>query len=410
MLIVHLTASTFYGGPERQMLGLACALPPDYQSVFISFSEKGKCRPFLDEARRQGFEAFALTRDTPRLIAAIRELEACLRQLGPTILFSHTYKPNILGRIAARRVGIPAVAVSRGWTAESRRVRIYEALDRWNLKRLDHVVCVSHSQAAKVWQAGVAEGKLTVIHNAVEPARFADLDPAARRELESFFPEPRQYIVGAAGRLSPEKGFGTLVDAARDVARSNPSVGFVLFGDGALRDSLRSQIEAAGLGTRFVLPGLRTDIDRFFPHFDLFVVPSYTEGLSNVGLEAAAAGVPILATAVGGNAEIVEEGVNGHLVPAGRPTLLAERILGMVNSTGNLRLMGDLGRERITSGFTFATASAAYQKLICSICGICKPSLRNGTNGTHPAAGQEPRNMETRHHFAHTRQNRLGSS
>src|SRR5437899_1808538 len=143
MILVHLTASTFFGGPERQMLGLAKHLPVECRSVFLSFSEGGRCAEFLTEVRRQHFEGEALIYDTPHLRKAVRELTSRLREIRADALCCHGYKANVLGRIAARRAGIPVIAVSRGWTAENWKVSLYELLDRINLRWMDQVVCVS---------------------------------------------------------------------------------------------------------------------------------------------------------------------------------------------------------------------------------------------------------------------------
>src|SRR5262245_20125644 len=141
--VVHLTSSTCHGGPERQMLGLARALPEDHRTAFVLFPEGGRCRAMLDEAARQGFEGVALEHDSPRFKKVGRELTETLCGLGADVVLCHGYKANLLGRTAARRAGIPAVAVSRGWTGESLKVRLYERLDRFCLGWMDRVVCVS---------------------------------------------------------------------------------------------------------------------------------------------------------------------------------------------------------------------------------------------------------------------------
>jgi glycosyltransferase involved in cell wall biosynthesis len=363
MNIVHLTASTFYGGPERQMLGLAAALPAGDRTAFVSFAEGGRCRPFLKRAREQGCEAVALAHDTPHLRAAARELTGLLGRLGADVLCCHGYKANLLGRVAARRRGIPAVAVARGWTGESLRVRLYEALDRLHLRWMDRVVCVSEAQAAKVRRCGVRAGKVEVIHNAIDVERFADPDPLYRTKLERLFRRPRTHLIGAAGRLSPEKGFDVLVAAAERVVRADGSVGFVLFGEGACRPRLVRQVNEAGLGGAFVLSGFRADLDRFLPYLDLFVLPSYTEGLPNVVLEAFAAGVPVVATAVGGTPEVVEDGVGGYLVPPGDPNALAGRILDALASEDRLRDMALHGRQCVLERFAFAAQARRYRRL-----------------------------------------------
>ena len=338
--VVHLTASRFFGGPERQMLEMAKSLPPEFRTTFVSFSENGLCGAFLDNVRDSRFQAVALRHDTPRLPAACRELIRLLPALGTDVLCCHGYKANLLGLLAARPCRIPVVAVSRGWTAECTRVRLYEALDRWVFRWMDKVVCVSEAQAEKVRNAGVPRHKIMVIPNAIRVERFAQPQPEYRERLRSLFHKPPRLIVGAAGRLSPEKGFKVLVEAAAQVVRQRPGVGFVLAGDGPQRTEIQSLIEAKGLGDAFRLTGFRTDLDRMFPHFDLFVLPSFTEGLPNVVLEAFAARVPVVATAVGGTLEAVEDRVNGYLVPPGEPGPLADRIARLSWRPGGPPRMG----------------------------------------------------------------------
>lgn len=363
MNVVHLTSSQFYGGPERQMLGLARALPAEYRTTFVSFSEKGGCQSFLDVVRSHRFPGIALHHDMPHLLATRNELAQLLRQRSADLLVCHGYKANILGRSAARRVGIPVVAVSRGWTGEQWRVRLYDALDRLNLRWMDRVVAVSEAQGQKVLQTGVSPDRLTVIHNAIRMDRFTQIDPLCRQNLQDFFPTPQTHLVGAAGRLSPEKGFDKLIDAATEVCSAKSGIGFVLFGDGPLRQALEDQIARSGLKGQFILAGFRNDLDRIMPGFDLFVLPSYNEGLPNVVLEAFAAKVPVVATAVGGTPEIVEQGTNGFLVAAGNANALAQRIRDVLTSDVRRQEMGQQGHQRVVREFTFEAQSRRYQEL-----------------------------------------------
>src|SRR5260370_24124547 len=149
MRLVHLTASTFFGGPERQMLGLARHLPPECQTHFLSFSEGGRCREFLNHVRWNGFASDELRFDTPKLPAATLELARRLRDLNADLLLCHGYKADLVGRVAARTARAPAVAVCRGWTGEDRKVRAYEALGRLHLRYMDRVGCVSAGVAGK---------------------------------------------------------------------------------------------------------------------------------------------------------------------------------------------------------------------------------------------------------------------
>ena len=363
MRIVHLTASTFYGGPERQMLGLARHLPPHYTSSFLSFREDGRCEEFLRQVRWNGFAGEALAYDTPNLPGAILDLTRRLSNLYADILLCHGYKANVIGRLAARSALIPAVAVSRGWTSENRKVRAYEALDRWHLRFMDQVVCVSRGQARKVRRAGVPPGRVRVIPNAARLAALQANDPEARETLESFFDDGVERIIVGAGRLSPEKGVPVLIDAAKLVLNGSPNTGFIVFGEGAQRPALERMIEAYGLRQRFILPGYRTDLDRLMPSADVFVLPSFTEGLPNVVLEASSAMVPVVATAVGGTPEVVADGQTGFLVPAGDSARMAHCISDLLNDDSLRRRMGQAGREHVREHFTFEAQARGYLKL-----------------------------------------------
>lgn len=351
------------------MLGLARHLPTPYRSAFLSFAEGGACRALLEQARRHGFEAVSLDHNYPHMRRAAREIAGHLRRLKADVLCCSGYKPDIVGWLAARRAGIPVVAVAHGWTAATLKVRLNEALDRLVLRWMDRTVCVSEAQAVKVRRAGVAPERIVVIRNAIDAAVGGEPDPMDAQQLREFFAVPPERIVGAAGRLSPEKGFDQLVEAAAIVGRADPGVGFVLFGDGPLRGALAQQIISRGLQERFILAGFRTDLERFLPHLHLLALPSYTEGLPVILLEALAAGVPVVATSVGGTPEVIEDGVGGYLVPKGNPPALARRILDVLRDETGRRSLARRGRERVGNEFTFEVQSAAYQRLFESLAG-----------------------------------------
>src|SRR5262249_44739731 len=146
------------------------------------------------------------------------------------------------------------------------------------------------------------------------------------------------------------------------VRRAHPDTGFLLFGEGSRRAVLLRQIARLGLTNWFVLDGFRTDFDRILPHLDLLVLPSYTEGLPNVVLEACAAGVPVVATAVGGRREVLGDGI-GMLAPPGNPRALAESLITALDHPQAMKERGEAGRRRVAERFSFATQAACYQEL-----------------------------------------------
>ncbi|MFO0968527.1 MAG: glycosyltransferase [Gemmataceae bacterium] len=376
MRIAHLAASPFFGGPERQMLGLGLALPEEFRSLYLSFAERGLARPFLDELSHHGLETVELKENVPRLAACIAEVAATLRDFRVDILFCHSYKADLIGWRAARRLGIPVVAVSRGWTAASLKVRCYEWLDRACLFAMDGVVCVSEGQAKKVRRLGLPRPRVHVIRNSIDVRRFAKRDPFARAELERLFTAPKRLLIGAAGRFSPEKGFPVLVEAAADVCRRHPDAAFILFGDGPERGRMERRLRERDLNERVLLPGFRADLDRILPAFDVVVLPSFTEGLPNIALEASAAGVPVVATAVGGTPEVVIDGVTGLLAPAGDSAALAAQIIRLLDNEAQRGQMGAAGRAKMAAEFSFESQAAAYVDLTLELAGKSRQRRR----------------------------------
>lgn len=363
MRVLHLMASPFYGGPERQMLGLARHLPNDVRSVYLSFAEHGLAQPFLDEVQRRGYEGALLRHNTPRMVACIREVAGELRRLRADIVCCSGYKPDLIGWCAARLVRIPVMSVSHGWTAATWKVRRYEALDRCVLRWMDAVVCVSKGQAEKVRLAGVPKAKIFVIQNAIGEEAFVEPDAASRAEMTGWFAQPPQWLVGAAGRFSPEKGFAVFIDAAALVAKIRPTAGFVLFGDGPLRADLERRISERGLQGNVVIGGFRKDLQRFLPNLDVGVISSFTEGLPVILLECCAAQVAMVATCVGGVPEVIDGERTGHLVPAGDTKALADRIVALLDHDAQRHAMGRAARDRVRTVFSLAAMGQQYNEL-----------------------------------------------
>ncbi len=367
MKILHLTASPFFGGPERVILDIVRTQAADFgvESLVVSFQENGGCEPFLRELDQAGIPNRVLEHDMPHLYAAYRDLVRLFRDEKIDIVCAHGHKSRLLGWRAARKVGIPIVGVSHGWTWQDWKISLYERLDQWVHRRMDAVVAVSQGQADKIVKTGTPKNRVHVIHNAIDTARFdAEPDHEYRRRLEAYFETPPERLVGAAGRLSPEKGYDVLIDAVKLLAgQTTKSFGVVLFGEGFLRETLQKRIDEANMADRFKMVGFTSELDGYLPHFDVFAQSSHTEGFPCVNVEAMAARVPVVATAVGGVPEQIVDGVTGFLVPPNNPAKLAETLAKLIDDPVMSQTMGRSGREKATSEFTCHRQAEKYFEL-----------------------------------------------
>ena len=339
----------------------------DVECCFGSFPEAGDCRPFLEKVATAGFDAIELLNDFPHLIRAKNELKQILIDRRINILITSGHKARGASCLLPKSLRIPILTVSRGWTAENLKIRLFSLADRWFHRRADHVIAVSEGQAAKVIRFGTPPEQVSVIRNAIRIERFeATPNPELREKLLALFPSQKPaFLLGAAGRLSPEKGFDVLIDAIRIVHDRSFPVGLIVFGEGFLRETLEMKIKTLGLQNVVQLPGFTDELDGFLPHFDLFVQSSHTEGLPNVLLESMAARTPVVATNVGGTPEVVVEGVTGLIVPPGNVEKLADAICRLLTKPEKLSAMGTAARERMQTHFTFENQADRYYELLC---------------------------------------------
>lgn len=362
MTIAHLIATNFYGGPEKQILSHALRLSKDnFHFILISFIEYGQQNELLEIARSQGVKVVELHTGNPFNPLTIKQVANALKQHSVDLLCVHGYKSNVIGRLASWMVGIPQISISRGWTAENPRIRIYEKLDRIFLRFSNHIVAVSHGQKEKILKSGVKMDRISVIHNAINlEGLINETGNSLRSELG--LPEDA-LIIASAGRLSPEKNYTTMIEVARQVCKQCPNAYFIVFGEGFLRPELERAVSEASLKVRFLLPGFRKDLQAILPEIDIFMLPSFTEGLPNVALEAFAQKKPIVATAVGGTPEVVQHGISGFLTTPEEADLMASHLMALAADRTLREQMGNSGYAFINEHFGFSEQTSKYQNL-----------------------------------------------
>jgi glycosyltransferase involved in cell wall biosynthesis len=236
------------------------------------------------------------------------------------------------------------VATAHGFTGGGLKNRLLERLDRWILGRFDAVIAVSRTLADQLIAAGVPRGSMHVVPNAWCPPTLLDR-ATARRELGL---DERAFQVGWVGRVSAEKGLDLFLDALTRVTVLPLSAAII--GDGPERKRLMRRAEAAGLGPRLRWLGTVSEAGRLFRAFDAFVLSSRTEGTPVVLFEAMAAGVPIVATAVGGVPDVLSDR-EALLVAPENPAALAAALENLVKDPDSARVRAEAARSRLTQDF-----------------------------------------------------------
>jgi glycosyltransferase involved in cell wall biosynthesis len=358
MKVLHLRASNFYGGPERQIhIHALKARQQGIETVISSFSEKGQYPEFLKiiDADKIATHVFTVKNAyDPKSIRMIREY---IGDQKIDIFCTHDYRSNIIASLATRKTAVRWVAFSRGWTKDTFRVRVYGILDKIFLRFADHIVAVSAAQRDKLTRILISDSKISVIRNAVDADALAEI-PAV--DLRSHYKFPSDsYIIIAGGRFSSEKGQIYLVRAAAEIIKKNKEARFIIYGNGPDEHKIQNWIREHHLKEFILCPGFETNMLGCLKGADLLVNSSLSEGLPNIVLEAMAIGLPVVATAVGGVPELLRDGTSGLLARAGDVYSLANKILWSMENRDAIRTMTRQAILEVRRNFSFDKQTAA---------------------------------------------------
>jgi glycosyltransferase involved in cell wall biosynthesis len=275
---------------------------------------------------------------------AVRDLGRAIRSLRPDLVHTHSSKAGFLGRLAARRARVPHIVhtphghVFHGYFP-GMTTRLFIRLERIAAPWTDRIITLSDAEAEDHLRRGIGvRGQFATIPSGVD---LAPVTAARPTPLVSGGP-----VVAAVARLVPVKGFHYLVDAAPEVLRRCPQTRFLIVGDGERRAALEARTQAAGLADRVIFAGSRADVASVMAAADLVVLPSINEGMGRVLVMAMALGKPIVATRVGGVAELLGEGKAGLLVPPRDADALAQAISTLLLDGSKAQALGEAGRRR----------------------------------------------------------------
>ena len=365
--ILHLITDLGTGGAQTAVLRLLAGLDRR------RFSPAVACFYDADTAIARQIRALDISVIDLRMTSkwrwdALWRLYCLLRREPPVILHTWMFHANFVGRVLGRLAHVPVIVTSRRNVEIGGTTR--ELLNRWTVWLDDAVVAVCElARQTEIERARIGPEKVVTIYNGLDAGQFAIANPRIPAQIRQAFIVPIEApLLGSIGRLHRQKGLPDLLVALAQVQGRVPGVRLLLIGEGELRGELESQASALGLSETMVFAGARTDVPAIMAALDVLVLPSLWEGLPNIVLEAMAAGLPVVATNVGGTPEVVVEGVTGLLVPPGDPDALAQSIARLLCDPDLRCQMGQAARERVVNHFsverTVEQTSRLYEHLL----------------------------------------------
>ena len=352
------------GGLENGVVNLINHMPADaYRHAVVALTE---VTDFRKRIQRDDVQFIALSKGPGQGFWLYPRLYRLFKQLKPAVVHSRNLGALEV-QLPAWLAGVKArVHGEHGWDVGDlggSNVN-YQRVRRFYRPFVSRYIALSREAATYLQKAvHVPAERITQAYNGVDTARFCQSNSEIIPGCP--FDPARHWIVGTVGRMAEVKDQTLLAQAFILACQRAPELRerlrLVMVGDGPLRAKAQSLLDQAGLSDLAWLPGERSDIPAVMRGLHLFALPSLAEGISNTILEAMASGLPVLATEVGGNADLVQAGVTGLLVPAAQAEPMAEAIMVLATDPERARAMGRAGRERVEQQFSMAAMVRTYQ-------------------------------------------------
>ena len=363
MKIMHVIDSAGIYGAEVMLLNLMeehskMGLDPLLFSIEPSDNTSGNS--LSEEAHKRGLNAVKYPSDRRYSLATALHIMRFAEDHGVSLLHSHGYKGNILlGSIPRFMRKIPVMSTVHGWTSirSFTKIWFYTLLDKFFLRRMNAIVNVN---SKTMMNTGRAER--FIVENGISPLKFdSDFVTRADPAISAFCKE--DFIVGSISRLSDEKGIVYLIKAVRSLTARGIHVKAVVVGDGPQKEMLQELVFNNNLSDRILLTGYRNNAFNYLPFFNVFVLPSLTEGLPITILEAMQAGVPIVATKVGGIPDLLGCGRFGIMVEPRDAEAIAEAVNLLFSDTALSQRMAKAAREEVLSKYSSRRMAEKYLEI-----------------------------------------------
>jgi glycosyltransferase involved in cell wall biosynthesis len=358
--VAYILTPITFGGSERVSLNFLKNVDRKkfeiYPILFIRPWEKEQF--FSRELRKYDFRYFtvpvALTQfaDPLRVLRVAYRTFILLKRLRPDLVHSHGYFASICSLPTARLIGIPGISTCHGFISTDKKLKIYNKLEKISLKISKKIIAVSDNIKDELIISGINPARITLIQNAVNC--FFDISELTyhRHKKRKFLKiDPYELVIGYVGRLSAEKGLRFLIQAVESIFKKNRFIKLIILGEGPEHESLERLVKAIGLQDNIIFLGFQGKVEEWIPAFDIFVLPSISEGTPMSLLEAMSIGLPVIASSVGGVPSIIEHRNNGYLVPPGDFSSISKGIESLWQNQELYKKIGENAAKTIHKNF-----------------------------------------------------------
>jgi len=359
LTVAHVVLNLDIGGLERIVISLIQNSDHDrFRHLVYCIGNGGT---LADELRNDGFPVTAMNKPAGRSLTLPFKLMRMFRREKVQVVHSHNFGALVYGEMAAKLAGVAGtVYTSHGRTSAFQKINPY-LVKYFNY--VNKAVGVSEdTQQLLMKTSGFPLARTQTIINGLDVNRYGGVIDIERKK-EALGLSDAQHVVGIVARLSADKDHQTLLEAYSQILAKRTDITLLIVGDGPLKNNLLEKSNELKLGPKAVFLGDRLDVPEILKVLDLFVLSSVTEGLAVTLLEAMASRLPIVATEVGGNPEVVIHDKTGIIVPPRDPASLAEAVCWMIDNREKAAQMGRLGRERVMEHFSIESMVRQYEAL-----------------------------------------------
>ena len=337
--ILYVDTDSVWRGGQEQLFQLMTGMKDRGQQVALAAPPDS---PLTQRAQEEAIQTCPFGQRTEFSPLALVQMMRILVRVQPQVVHFNTPRAILSGGFACLLCGVPVRVSSRrvNFPLRSRLSRL-----KYNWMQ-NAILTVSLSIRRTLIESGVADYLIEVVHEGV------DLDWIDRQHAPSLWQNRNGLVVGTVAHLSEEKGHAVLLQAAAQLMHQFPEVTFVVVGGGELEAALKRKAQLLGIKNHVVFTGFRSDTEGLMKQFDVFCLPSLSEGLSSAILAAMATRLPVVATNVGGIPELVVDGETGFLVPAHEPKPLSDALSKLLGCVELRRQMGDRGRKQVEKHLT----------------------------------------------------------